>query len=127
MPNKIVGNASISGKHDGTPLIVHAVTEGRLEWRVIDLERRDPQTALVEHDSFVDVVSEENDAVGRGPVIVQTDSNVRVVCLLEIRQHLLRAPRSPDREWTIAPRAYEPARQPEIREADDVIRVEMGQ
>jgi len=39
--NQILGDASVSGQHNGAAAVVHAVAEGQPDRRVIHLERRD--------------------------------------------------------------------------------------
>jgi hypothetical protein len=94
---------------------------------VIDLERRDPQPVFLENHPLVDVLGQDHHALGRRPIVRLTDPDVELIGLLELRHHLLRSPRPPDRKRTVASRSYEPARQPEIRKADHVIRVKVCQ
>lgn len=92
---------------------------------MVHFKHRDLQPAFVEHHALTDILREDHDAVGRCPVVVQPDADVELIRLLEVRHHLLRSPRAPDVERTIASRADEPARQPEIRKPDHVIRVQV--
>jgi hypothetical protein len=90
---------------------------------VIHVKRGDLTRSIF--DSLTDILDEDNDALGRRPVVVQPDPDVVLIRLLKMRHHLPGSPRTPDVQRTAAPSTHEPTRQPQIRKADHVIRVKM--
>ena len=125
MPDEIVRDAGVARKHHGAPCMIDPVPERRLDRCVIHVKRGDLHTALLVYDSLTDILGEDNDAVGRRPVVVQPDPDVVLIRLLKMRHHLPGSPRTPDVQRTAAPSTHEPTRQPQIRKADHVIRVKM--
>jgi len=63
--NEILHHPGVPREDDGTTAVIDSVTECGPHGRVIDLERRDLQPVLLKGDPFVDVLDEEQDAVGR--------------------------------------------------------------
>src|SRR5262249_5052489 len=121
--NEILGDARVAREHDGATAVVHAKAKRWPDRRVINLEGRDRQSALLEDHSLIHVLGKDNGTVGRSPVVIQPDPDVEVIAQLEMRHHPFRSPWPPDKEWPVATLAYEPACQPEIGKAYDVIRM----
>ena len=63
-------------KHNGTAAVVHAVAEGGPDRRVIYLERRYLQPAFIENHFLINVLGEDNDAVGRRPIVIEPHPDV---------------------------------------------------
>jgi hypothetical protein len=125
MPDEIVRDARVAREHHGAPCMIDPVPERRLDRRVIHLKRRYLHTALLVYHSLTDILSEDNDAVGRCPVVVQPDADVVLIRLFKVRHHLLGSPWAPDVQRAAASSAHEPTRQPQIRKADHVIRMKV--
>src|SRR5579872_5965352 len=60
------------------------------------------------------------------PIIVQTDANVILVRLLQMAYHSLRAPWPPHGEWD-STFSDEPSGQPQVRNANHMIGVQMSE
>jgi hypothetical protein len=94
---------------------------------VIHLEGGHFQAGSREHDSLLDVLGGKHRSFRRRSVVVESDPNVVLERLLEVRHHLPGTPRPPHVEGHGPPGPNEPSGEPEVRKADDVIRMQVRQ
>ena len=92
---------------------------------IFRLEKETERSDL-ENNSLADVPGNDHYAVGHRPIVRHPVANIEFKRLLQVRHHRRGSVRPPDEERVIA-LTHEPARQPKIRKADHVVRVQVGQ
>jgi hypothetical protein len=105
--------------------IVDAISECGFHWTVVDFERGDGDAVTLIHNSFANVLDPKHGTVRRHTVVLDANTDVVLVRLLEVRHHVGGADGPPHLERHVASRCNQPTRQPEIWKADDVIRVQV--
>ncbi len=66
VPDEIFGNTSVPGENDRTARMIDPVSECRLDRCVIHFKRGDFHAALLIHDTFANILSEDHDTSGGG-------------------------------------------------------------
>ena len=84
MPDEILRDARVAREHHRAPCMIDPVPERRLDRCVIHLKRGYLHSALLVYHSLADILSEDNDAVGRRPVVVQPDSRCDIIFLVPL-------------------------------------------
>jgi hypothetical protein len=122
--HEVVVGARVSREHDGTASRVDAIPVCRANHAMIDEERGDLKGSLRDDGAVRDLDGNEARAFG-GTLLVEVAPHVDVegVGPLEIAAEIRRPRRPPDAQGHRPPE--DPAREPQIRNPDGVIRVEV--
>lgn len=127
-PNQIFVAVRVAGNDDGPAAVVDPVAERRLDERTMEnVEGSDLHAVAFIDDALRDVLGANGDTRQRQPFTVVADTDVCAESLLQRRHHGLGTSRAEDlhRSRSTTERRRQPAGQPQIREADRVIGVQM--
>src|SRR5687767_8985030 len=94
---------------------------------MIHLESCDRKIAIAQYDALADFLGQNGYSIRRSSVVRQAKPDVEFVSRFEMRDHVLRAPRSPHTKRPGSPWTYQPPCQPEVGKTDHMIGVEMRQ
>src|SRR6185437_2637787 len=125
MADEILRDPRISGQHDRASSIIDPIAKRRMYWSVIHLKCSDLYAILLQRDSLADVLGQDDRTLRHRSIDIGANPEVVVKRLLEKRHHFHRPSGPSHRERNVAAWPHEPACQPEIGEANNVVGVQV--
>jgi hypothetical protein len=131
VPHDILAEACISREHDRQAPVIDPVAKSRLDQlAVVHLECGNLDAVLGIDDPFAPELLDGHCGALWGQALIRhADADVRRVSPLQVLHQLFRAGRANQAERGAAsrPRAGEPSAQPEVRDANRMVGVEVGE